>query len=148
MKKYICKTCGHIYDPALNNNVAFEDLPDSWKCPICGSAKIQFEGIHHLGEPDTGGEAQNKHVPVIENTGKGVRIYVGMVPHPMIAEHYIMMVSLYDGVKLLKKTALSAGQAPEAMFNVVYKEGMRAIAHCNLHGYWENTNELLAEHAS
>ena len=27
MKKYVCQVCGHVYDPANNNNVAFEDLP-------------------------------------------------------------------------------------------------------------------------
>ena len=25
--KYVCKVCGHVYDPADNNGVAFEDLP-------------------------------------------------------------------------------------------------------------------------
>ena len=28
MKKYVCKICGYVYDPADNNGVAFEDLPD------------------------------------------------------------------------------------------------------------------------
>ena len=36
MKKYVCKICGHVYDPAENNGVAFEDLPDDWACPVCG----------------------------------------------------------------------------------------------------------------
>ena len=43
MKKYICKVCGHVYDPANNNNVPFEDLPDDWTCPVCGVGKDQFE---------------------------------------------------------------------------------------------------------
>lgn len=43
MKKYVCKVCGWVYDPAENNNVAFEDLPDDWHCPVCGVAKDQFE---------------------------------------------------------------------------------------------------------
>jgi superoxide reductase len=138
MKKYICKVCGHVYDPALNGGVAFEDLPADWKCPICGAAKDKFEGIHQLGEQDTAGEAQNKHVPVIEKTEDGVKVKIGAVAHPMIAEHYIMTASLYDGVKLLKKIALTVGQAPEASFAITYKEGMRAVAYCNLHGYWES----------
>ena len=24
-----------VYDPAENDGVAFEDLPDDWKCPRC-----------------------------------------------------------------------------------------------------------------
>ena len=45
MKKYVCKVCGHVYDPAENNNVAFEDLPADWVCPLCGVGKDQFEAM-------------------------------------------------------------------------------------------------------
>ena len=43
MKKYVCKVCGEVYDPANNNNIQFEDLPDDWTCPVCGVGKDQFE---------------------------------------------------------------------------------------------------------
>lgn len=43
MKKYVCKICGWVYDPAENNNVAFEDLPADWTCPACGVGKDNFE---------------------------------------------------------------------------------------------------------
>ena len=43
MKKYVCKICGYVYDPADNNGVAFEDLPDDWTCPMCGVGKSEFE---------------------------------------------------------------------------------------------------------
>jgi rubredoxin len=43
MKKYVCKVCGYVYDPANNNGVAFEDLPEDWTCPMCGVGKDQFE---------------------------------------------------------------------------------------------------------
>ncbi|MBR6724482.1 MAG: rubredoxin, partial [Erysipelotrichaceae bacterium] len=26
--KYVCTVCGYVYDPADNDNVAFEDLPE------------------------------------------------------------------------------------------------------------------------
>jgi rubredoxin len=39
MQKYQCLACGYIYDPAENDNVAFEDLPDDWTCPECGVGK-------------------------------------------------------------------------------------------------------------
>lgn len=45
MAKYKCTVCGYIYDPAENNNVAFEDLPDDWVCPVCGVGKDKFEKI-------------------------------------------------------------------------------------------------------
>jgi rubredoxin len=50
MKKFTCQVCGYVYDPESgdpDSNVApgtaFENLPDSWVCPICGAGKDQFE---------------------------------------------------------------------------------------------------------
>lgn len=50
MKKYVCKLCGYIYDPAVgdpDNNVppatSFEKLPEGWVCPVCGAGKEEFE---------------------------------------------------------------------------------------------------------
>jgi len=50
MKKYKCKICGYIYDPANGDpdagvcpNTPFEKLPDDWVCPACGAPKDMFE---------------------------------------------------------------------------------------------------------
>lgn len=50
MQKYVCKVCGYVYDPAVGDpdsgispGTAFNDLPDSWVCPVCGAGKDQFE---------------------------------------------------------------------------------------------------------
>lgn len=40
--KYICSICGYVYDPAEHDGVAFEDLPDDWKCPRCKQSKDKF----------------------------------------------------------------------------------------------------------
>ena len=32
-----------MLDPAEHDNVAFEDLPGDWHCPVCGVGKDQFE---------------------------------------------------------------------------------------------------------
>ena len=49
MKKYICNMCGCVYDPAegdpdngVKAGTAFEDIPDSWVCPLCGAPKDEF----------------------------------------------------------------------------------------------------------
>ncbi len=49
MKKYICETCGYVYDPAVGDpdsgiepGTAFEDIPEDWVCPICGVGKDDF----------------------------------------------------------------------------------------------------------
>jgi flavin reductase (DIM6/NTAB) family NADH-FMN oxidoreductase RutF/rubredoxin len=48
-KSYKCSACGYIYDPATGNEekgikpgTSFENLPDKWTCPTCGSKKDDF----------------------------------------------------------------------------------------------------------
>jgi rubredoxin len=50
MKRYVCSICGYVYDPergdpdhGIEAGTAFEDLPATWTCPICGASKEQFE---------------------------------------------------------------------------------------------------------
>ncbi len=50
--KYKCLACGYIYDPAIGDEesgiepgTSFEDLPDDWTCPTCGSPKSMFEPL-------------------------------------------------------------------------------------------------------
>ena len=49
MDKYVCDMCGYIYDPAEGDpengvapGTAWENVPDSWVCPLCGVGKDQF----------------------------------------------------------------------------------------------------------
>lgn len=49
MQKYRCTVCGYIYDPAIGDpdggiqpGTAFENIPDTWVCPVCGAAKGEF----------------------------------------------------------------------------------------------------------
>lgn len=50
MKSYSCLVCGYIYDPAegdpdngVKPGTAFENIPETWVCPVCGVTKDQFE---------------------------------------------------------------------------------------------------------
>lgn len=50
MQKYVCATCGYVYDPAAgdpDNGIApgtsFKDLPDDWTCPLCGMDTSDFD---------------------------------------------------------------------------------------------------------
>jgi len=43
MDKYVCTVCQYVYDPEENDGVAFEDLDDSYVCPLCGVGKEEFE---------------------------------------------------------------------------------------------------------
>ena len=40
--RYICSVCGYVYDPAEHDGVAFEDLPEDWKCPRCRQGRDKF----------------------------------------------------------------------------------------------------------
>ncbi len=49
---YQCQTtsCGYIYNPdkgdrkgKIEKGTKFEDLPDDWKCPVCGASKKAFK---------------------------------------------------------------------------------------------------------
>ena len=39
--RYQCDLCSHIYDEA-REGVRWDDLPDDWVCPVCGSGKASF----------------------------------------------------------------------------------------------------------
>ncbi len=45
MDKWECTVCGYIYDPAENNGVSFQDLPDDYVCPECGATKDMFSKL-------------------------------------------------------------------------------------------------------
>jgi len=40
---FVCKVCKHVYDAeADGEGKPFEELPDDWVCPVCGSPKSAF----------------------------------------------------------------------------------------------------------
>ena len=50
MDKYVCTVCGYVYDPeqgdpdnGVNPGTKWEDVPDTWECPVCGASKDDFE---------------------------------------------------------------------------------------------------------
>ena len=52
MAKWECMVCGYIYDPevgdpdnGVDSGTPFEDLPDDWICPECGSQKEEFDMV-------------------------------------------------------------------------------------------------------
>jgi glutamate synthase domain-containing protein 2/rubredoxin len=38
---YVCNLCAYLYDEA-NEELAWDDLPPNWTCPLCGSSKSEF----------------------------------------------------------------------------------------------------------
>ena len=52
MNRYQCLTCGYVYEEALGDPVTgirpgtrWEDVPDDWVCPECGTPKSEFDMV-------------------------------------------------------------------------------------------------------
>lgn len=50
--RYVCVNCAYIYDPAVGDPLSnippgtpFENLPESWVCPICYASKDVFDPL-------------------------------------------------------------------------------------------------------
>lgn len=42
MAIYVCKVCGFQYDEEREGTL-FDDIPEDWVCPVCGTPKFNFE---------------------------------------------------------------------------------------------------------
>lgn len=71
MKKTVCSVCSYTYDEAkgipeagIAPDTAWENLPEDWKCPVCGAGKDAFkESAPTAGATETGGgSAEGKRV--------------------------------------------------------------------------------------
>lgn len=58
LDRYECKACGYVYEPEKGDDsndipagVAFEQLPEAWRCPVCGARKTAFSNVGPVGNP-------------------------------------------------------------------------------------------------
>jgi len=116
-----------------------------YKCGVCGNiVEVLHAGTGKLAccgqemnvqaekSTDVGNE---KHVPVVEKTKRGIKVKVGAMPHPMEEKHYIEWVQVIADGKSYRKF-LKPGDAPEAEFEIK-AEGIVAREYCNIHGLWK-----------
>lgn len=116
-----------------------------YKCEVCGNiVEVLVGGKGELvccNQPmkkmteNTVDAAKEKHVPVIEKAGNGIKVKVGSVAHPMEEKHYIQFIELIVDGKLYRQF-LAPGQAPEAFFEIT-GDKVTAREYCNLHGLWK-----------
>ena len=121
MKKfYVCNLCGNL----------FGVVEDSGVIPMCcGDDMVELEA-------NTSDGASEKHVPVLERTGKTLKVKVGSVSHPMESAHYIQWIIATQGNRT-QRYVLKAGDDPEAEFILDGESGSVTVyAYCNLHGLW------------
>ncbi|MEM9137632.1 MAG: rubredoxin [Cyanobacteria bacterium P01_F01_bin.42] len=56
--RYACSSCGYVYEPTqgdrkrkISAGTPFEELPLTWRCPVCGSKSIRFANVGPKGAP-------------------------------------------------------------------------------------------------
>jgi rubredoxin len=63
---YRCQTvnCGCLYDPdrgdrrgKVPKGIQFGDLPEQWRCPVCGASKKMFKPMAGAGSVDQSHQA-------------------------------------------------------------------------------------------
>ena len=96
----------------------------------CGEKMVKLD-------EKSGDEGKEKHVPVLEQAGSGIKVTVGSVEHPMLEEHYIKFIEVLTTDKVLRKE-LNPGDKPVAEFNVDIAEVESVREFCTVHGVWKN----------
>ncbi len=122
-------------------------LREIYKCEICGNiVEVVHEGDGSLVccneemkllEEKTDDSSNEKHVPYIKKTDKGVLVRIGQnQDHPMNEEHYIEWIQLIaDDISYRK--FLKPGDKPEAEFDITAGK-IDAREFCNVHGLWKS----------
>ena len=80
--------------------------------------------------------AVEKHIPVYEQKGEAVNVTVGSVEHPMLEEHYIEWIMVYQDGQT-QRVQLDPKCFPKAEFRVNPTRPFQIFAHCNIHGLWK-----------
>mgnify|MGYP002868594929 CR=1 FL=1 len=117
---YKCKKCGKVV-------AMLKGSPCETVC--CGEDMVALQA-------NTTDAAVEKHVPVVQQDGNLVTVFVGSVAHPMEEKHFIEWIAIEtkDSSQL---RFLKPGAAPKAAFALTDgDELVRAYAYCNLHGLW------------
>ena len=120
------------------------------KCEICGNLVtfVNDTGVPLFccGEEMTkvevikGDEGVEKHKPIVIEKDDEIIIRVGSTLHPMDDDHFIMLIQLLDGEKVIAGKKLESGDMPEFTFNINPNnvKDLKARAYCNKHGLWES----------
>lgn len=120
LKFYLCETCKNVITKVYDSKV-----------PVVCCGKPMKELV-----PGAVDGALEKHVPAVTVDRNVIKVQIGEVIHPMVAEHYIQFIALEtkNGFQIKQ---LKAGDEPKAEF--VLADGDEAVAvyeYCNLHGLW------------
>ena len=85
MKKYICDTCGWVYDPEVGDpeggiepGTAFEDIPDDWVCPLCGVGKEDFSVVEEWRIDEVNETNKDTELQTYNSSGFSVFLFISL----------------------------------------------------------------------
>lgn len=116
---YYCKHCHNLVE-------IVQDGKEALVC--CGEPMTKLV-------PNTTDAANEKHVPVIQETEKGILVTIGSIEHPMTEEHHIQFIEVITE-QLVIRHELKPGMKPQAEFYVKRSEVVEVREFCNLHMLW------------
>lgn len=139
MKKYRCLICGYIYDDSAES-VKFEDLPEDWKCPICGAPKDMFEEIvEDSSKVDSNEDENDNDEEELRELNVGELAYICSNLANGCEKQYLfgemeMFNKLYD--YFISKLEIKDGNIDNVLDNVnndikLYDEAMNVADKCN-----------------
>jgi superoxide reductase len=115
-----------------------------YQCSVCNNVAEILRAGNELDEvchkpilvpTKTDDVGQEKHVPVVTKSERGIHVAIGSVPHPMEEKHFIEWIEIIAGKKTYR-VYLEPGEKPEADFpTIVGPYTVREF--CNIHGLWE-----------
>jgi rubredoxin-NAD+ reductase len=148
LRRWLCEACGLIYDEAKGDpdsgvapGTRFEDIPDDWRCPVCGVGKADFRPIEPAPARGPAAAAPCASVP----RGEGVVIVgagtagwsVARALREAGCDAPVTIVTACDGALYPKPSlsvALAKGLTPGALVErpgpaLAAELGVRLLAH-------------------
>jgi superoxide reductase len=117
-----------------------------YRCDICGNmVKVTSVGRGELVccekpmrllEEKTEGAERERHVPLIEKIGIGIRVRIGTASHPMEDRHFIEWIEVRSGPVVMVQS-FTPGEKAEAEFPLPMTD-VKARCYCTVHELWAN----------
>ena len=120
LKFFKCNVCGNIAIKLVDKNIPL----------FCCGQKMQEIDVNSTDA------AQEKHLPVIEQTGNKIYVKIGEIEHPMTESHYISHIIILTTLGYYGQE-LNYADKPEAVYYLKDEEKLEKVySICNLHGIW------------
>ena len=117
-----------------------------YRCSICGNIICMVEDSGVIPEccglemtpleVNTKDASAEKHVPVVDRDGSGIKVTIGETLHPMTADHHIEWIAVLTNYGAYFRE-MNITDQPTVTFRLCREENVNAVyAYCNIHGLW------------